>query len=174
MTAQPVNPAIALFAADLIVALYQMPACSAGGPLHVQLDDYNVEDHWWRDEYTTSNHPPYQTPVIQADRVALRTVEQYPTTSVGDLSDFVLPDVEEPTAGAAQHIARHDPARVLADVEAKRALVDYWSRAFQNPIDADKFPGHDWDLVRGAARWTLRHLATPYASHPDYQAYWAL
>lgn len=72
------------------------------------------------------------------------------------------------------HIARHDPARVLVDVAAKRALVDYWSRAFQNPIDADKFPGHDWDLVRGAARWTLRHLATPYARHPDYQAYWAL
>ena len=65
MTDQPVNPAIALFAADLIVALYQLPACSAGGPLHVQLDDYNVEDHWWSDEYTTRDHPPYQTPVIQ-------------------------------------------------------------------------------------------------------------
>lgn len=97
-----------------------------------------------------------------------KDIYPYKVTSDNEgLSPSVGPD-------AGRHIARHDPARVLADVEAKRALVDYWSRAFQNPIDADKFPGHDWDLVRGAARWTLRHLATSYASHPDYQAYWAL
>lgn len=51
----------------------------------------------------------------------------------------------------AAHIARHDPARVLAEVEAKRRMVD--------------------EHGNGTCR-TLRLLALPYADHPDYRPEW--
>ena len=46
-----------------------------------------------------------------------------------------------------RHIARHDPARVLADIRAKRQLLD-------------------------EGRWVLRLLALPYADHDEYQQEW--
>ncbi|WP_280393086.1 DUF6221 family protein [Nocardia wallacei] len=54
----------------------------------------------------------------------LLTSERYPA-NVADwqLEDRLLPNVEEPHAGAAQHIARHDVARVLRQVEAIRDVV---------------------------------------------------
>lgn len=72
----------------------------------------------------------------------------------------------------AQHIALHDPETVLAECYAKRRLVEFWSQAYQNPSDANRFAGPDWDRVRANAVWTLRHLALPYANHPDYQTAW--
>lgn len=53
---------------------------------------------------------------------------------------------------AGKHVARHDPARVLAECRAKRRLVEELG-AFR----------------RGAA---LRLLAMPYADHPDYRQEW--
>jgi hypothetical protein len=62
----------------------------------------------------------------------------------------------------------YPPARVLADVKAKRAIV------------AEHVNGEAWcDFCRGGLEsdWctcrTLRHLATAYADHPDYDATWA-
>jgi hypothetical protein len=57
----------------------------------------------------------------------------------------------------AAHIARHDPARVLRDVEAKRTLVGLWSRA------------QSYDR-RGL--YSLRALAQPYSNHKDYRGEW--
>lgn len=31
---------------ELVWRLYRLPGCSVGGPLHVVLDDANVDDHW--------------------------------------------------------------------------------------------------------------------------------
>jgi pyrimidine deaminase RibD-like protein len=59
---------------------------------------------------------------------------------------------------AEAHIARHDPARVLADVAAKRAIVAL------HPCD-DCGMGND-------PCSTLRLLAQPYAEHPDYDEEW--
>lgn len=57
--------------------------------------------------------------------------------------------------GLAEHIARHDPARVLADVAAKRAIVD------------------DYAEVPSTARLRpLRWLAEVWRDHPDYDAEW--
>lgn len=109
---------------------------------------------------------------LDTQAISLRTVEEYPTRYVGPLPAFIISQVEARVPGGLWHIARHDPARALADVASKRAILEYWSRAFQNPQDAGTFPGSDWDLVRGAAQWTLRHLAAPYAEHPDYQQEW--
>ena len=45
-------------------------------------------------------------------------------------------------------------ARVLAECEAKRMLID------------------GFDAWGDDAKWTLRILALPYADHPDYQQEW--
>lgn len=58
----------------------------------------------------------------------------------------------------AAHIARHDPARVFADVAAKREIV-----AWVGDYDADP-DGSAWGI--------LGHLAALYADHPDYRQEW--
>lgn len=57
------------------------------------------------------------------------------------------------------HIARHDPARVLAEVAAKRRIVDL----------ADHLSGRN--EVGGAI---LRALASVYADDPDWREEWAV
>lgn len=78
-------------------------------------------------------------------------------------------------AAVAEHIARHDPARVLAEVEAYRRIVEL----HQRDPDWSGWSG-DWCRTCGTASeyptdWpceTLRLLALPYAEHPDYDESW--
>ncbi|MET9465815.1 DUF6221 family protein [Streptomyces sp. NPDC006544] len=78
----------------------------------------------------------------------------------------------------ARHIARHDPARVLAEVDAKRQILD---------VHASEDTGDPFDGCRTCSwrdymdvlhvRWpcpTLRLMLTPYSDHPDYRAEWAI
>lgn len=66
-----------------------------------------------------------------------------------------LPDDGE--RADAEHIALNDPAAVLADIEAKRAiLADRWG----GPDHEDMWEHH------------VRLLAVPFASHPDYDPSW--
>jgi hypothetical protein len=65
------------------------------------------------------------------------------------------------------HIARHDPARVLAECEAKRRMVSrlqaYTDALAATPGDRERLARwSEWDLA-------ARYLALPYASHPDYR-----
>jgi hypothetical protein len=79
--------------------------------------------------------------------------------------------VEEPDAA---HIARHDPARVLADVKAKRAIVeDYRELRRQASAMADGPMGETARNMYAGLTLALRHLASVYADHPDYDATWA-
>ena len=55
-----------------------------------------------------------------------------------------------------EHIARWDPARVLAECEAKREIVVEMA----------------YDGL-GPREWILHQLALPYAGHPDYRQEWA-
>jgi hypothetical protein len=60
---------------------------------------------------------------------------------------------------ATIHSRRHDPFRVLAECEAKRRIVT----------------DHEWDETPGSPvqhSRELRHLATIYATHPDYREEW--
>ena len=71
------------------------------------------------------------------------------------------------TSPAMDHIARHDPARILREVAAKRALM------------ASHDIGHDPCEAHGAMYESvpcdvILHLAAVYSSHPDYQQEWAL
>lgn len=62
-------------------------------------------------------------------------------------------------AGIAEHIVRHDPARVLAEIDAKRRTLIRCEEALlaANPM-----------LIH-FAKQSLLDLARPYAGHPDYQ-----
>lgn len=73
---------------------------------------------------------------------------------------------------AAEHIARHDPARVLREIAAKRAIVD----AYQQGRDLLADNRQSWDLVRaavGAQRVVVHQLAAIWSDHPDYRQEWA-
>lgn len=83
-----------------------------------------------------------------------------------------------------QHIARHDPARVLAECEAKRRIVDLYAEhrstvmAYRNPRWADAMNDEDRlnhkraESRHRATEDVLRLLALPYADHPDYREEW--
>jgi len=73
----------------------------------------------------------------------------------------------------AEHIARHDPARVLADCAAKRAIVDE-----HEMIGSDLYPeeGSLWCATctprKTGPCQTLRLLALPYADCEGYDPAW--
>lgn len=64
-----------------------------------------------------------------------------------------------------EHIARHDPARVLADIAAKRKLLALWQQ-----MDADL----DLPKFHQAADELLAQLLAPFDAHPDYDPAWRI
>lgn len=91
----------------------------------------------------------------------------------------------------ADHIARHDPARVLREVEAKQRLLDLHAIVHRNigwrdddgevetgeiPVCGSCVPKHTHylsrEIVPEGPCQTLHLLALPYADHPDYQQEW--
>ncbi|MZF56929.1 hypothetical protein GTX53_24375 [Streptomyces sp. SID5594] len=65
----------------------------------------------------------------------------------------------------AAHIARHDPARVLREIDAKRSLLELAERAGD----------YHETFVNGfaaALESTLRLHAVAYTDHPDYRGTW--
>jgi hypothetical protein len=77
----------------------------------------------------------------------------------------------------AEHIARHDPARVLRDVEARRALLDEHHDVNDGScgtcVDGQwGYPTHGGSSPQRFPCRTLRLLALPYADHPDYNPEW--
>ncbi len=69
----------------------------------------------------------------------------------------------------AAHIARHDPARVFAECDAKRRIVERCERAVRWDRDANGAPP---EAVADWAWTTLELLALPFADHPDYDEAW--
>lgn len=93
-------------------------------------------------------------------------------------------DEGKPTEEQAAHIARHDPARVLREVESKRAILADHSNPHSAAAAED--PGLE-EGTRQSRRlngeWcvhhedhecsTLRAMAAVYSDHPDYRPEWA-
>ncbi|MFI1524950.1 DUF6221 family protein [Streptomyces griseus] len=69
----------------------------------------------------------------------------------------------------SRHIARHDPARVLREVEAKRRILD---EVVPEVEKAEEMIEDEWHTSTDAADDLIRLLALPYADHPDYQDTW--
>lgn len=69
----------------------------------------------------------------------------------------------------ARHIARHDPARVLAEVDAKRRILDSY---LPDATSVDEQINEEWRAGSALADDLLHLLALPYVDHTDYQDDW--
>ncbi|MEU4348293.1 DUF6221 family protein [Streptomyces sp. NPDC023838] len=83
--------------------------------------------------------------------------EEYVAVADPGRNKVVLSDVD---AEVLPFVLRHDPARVLAEVDAKRQLV---ARVENHALLMGR------DEIHGDL---LRLLALPYAGHPDYREEW--
>jgi hypothetical protein len=70
-----------------------------------------------------------------------------------------------------EHFARHDPSRVLRDVEAKRRILDTYEEARELARE-DSSLGAEM-LSRSEGLWYVVHdLASVSSDHPDYREEW--
>lgn len=85
-----------------------------------------------------------------------------------DEYNIIVHDEGMPTAEQSEHIARHDPDAVLADIAAKRAIVeacrDDLAQRGDGALDGE-VDRPTWDVL------TL--LASAYADRPGYRQEWA-
>ncbi|MGW4648063.1 DUF6221 family protein [Kitasatospora sp. NPDC004289] len=72
-------------------------------------------------------------------------------------------DIEFSGQAIAPHIARHDPARVLAEVKAKQYILTMCADIATRGAEPER---------QAQAELTLRALAFPYRSHPDCHPDW--
>lgn len=94
----------------------------------------------------------------------------------------VIHDDGEFDGATADHIALHDPARVLREVEAKRRILDLHGCAGRKVGEGYPADGFAWCATCGSGEeheyptpWpcvTLRLLALPHADHPGYREEW--
>ncbi|MFD7661098.1 DUF6221 family protein [Streptomyces sp. NPDC059788] len=113
--------------------------------------------------------------------------DEWDAAGAGDDSDSRLshwevvkiarPHATPAAKSVSEHIARHDPARVLAEVDAKRRLlvVHAKSSSYDGCVICDD--GNDSCGCMGGAHWeypcdTVKLLALSYADHPDYRQEW--
>lgn len=97
------------------------------------------------------------------EQTARGALERWPGSEIGQLG---IP-------AAATHIARHDPARVIRDIDAKRQILRHITPeldAGSGGVDSDEFGDE-------LAHWTrlltiARLFAQAYADHPNYQEDW--
>ena len=79
------------------------------------------------------------------------------------------------TPSEAEHIARHDPKRVLAEVDAKRRILGWMvdDAGFDLPATKTQaMSSEEWYRVT-VARVTIKLLALPYADRDGYRSEWA-
>jgi hypothetical protein len=85
---------------------------------------------------------------------------------------FRPPTYIDPDA-IGSHIARHDPAQVLAEVKAKRAILDGCVETLAGEDSWDPMTeggsGEEFEL----ARFVIRQQAQPYAGRPGWREEWA-
>jgi len=84
-------------------------------------------------------------------------------------SEPLIYDEGTPDLLEAAHIARHDPARVLREVAAKRAILAEHQEAASGGYCELCYYGY------GGGSWpcpTVRALASVYSDHPDYREEW--
>lgn len=68
----------------------------------------------------------------------------------------------------AVHIARHNPDRVLREIEAHRSIVAFYEALNDHPMRSDA--AFHWQRL--AMKQTVRKLARIYADHPDFDPEW--
>jgi hypothetical protein len=81
--------------------------------------------------------------------------------TLGPITDDLRADPDDHRVG---HMFRWSPARVLADCEAKRRIVEDYLAQLNSHQSG-------WD-ARTPRDYPLRALALPYADHADYRDEW--
>lgn len=113
--------------------------------------------------------PPYDGATWANDYDHLFVVQDRP----GQPRKVQIADCGSAAFTLTPHLARHDPARVLAEVEAKRRIVNELVPRMNDMSDA---MDGEWGVGAGPEEYEseqlLRLFALPYANHPDYRAEW--
>jgi hypothetical protein len=131
--------------------------------------------HWqWEDGETDEVITPdlsAKGPLDEDVALSLRSRETWPTGSVGELPQFAIHAAEDVPVAVGGHIVRHDPARVLAEVDAKRQVVERFEQA-------QRYASTAWGQSNAASaeaqalRAVALLLASVHADHPDYRDEW--
>jgi len=106
--------------------------------------------------------------------------EDYESVFAGDWDRILIARDSVRGGRPATHIARHDPARVLAATSAMRAIVALHYMVSDDYLDGDgieraAFICHECDNSGRPDNWpcpTMRAVAATWSSHPDYQQSW--
>ncbi|QDN64499.1 hypothetical protein FNV66_00890 (plasmid) [Streptomyces sp. S1D4-14] len=80
-------------------------------------------------------------------------------------------DCGEVSAGMmaeGDHIAEHDPARVLREIGAKRQALDHYAEFRRLATGGERA----YRLAVGAVAMQIQIMALPYADRPGYQETW--
>jgi hypothetical protein len=75
--------------------------------------------------------------------------------------------------GDRAHIIRHDPSRVLREIDAKRGVLRQYEdvrEQVRNPVSAENRQAAR--IEQGALGDVMRLLALPYADRPGYDEAW--
>jgi hypothetical protein len=84
-------------------------------------------------------------------------------------------EVDESDLGpySIEHARLHDPARVLREVEAGRAMVEKYERGRRlwNP-DTKNWFSPAAAMFGSDMEWLIRTLAAAWSDHPDYRPEW--
>jgi hypothetical protein len=104
------------------------------------------------------------------DRLARSALAETPVES-GRETRYPYPE----RLATCMHNGRHGPARVLREVEAKRAILAAWASA-----ESRRPPKGEWyEYAQGigdgradALRDAVKILAAVYGDHPDYRQEW--
>jgi hypothetical protein len=127
------------------------------------------------------------------------------TMTIRGLAEFLAARLDEDEAAAKawlpfgnpdatnrEHAARHDPARVLREVEAKRQILalHHPSPGLRHPVtdyhvdicaacDVPELPQAEWEHIDGFDGSiypcdTVRALAAVWSDHPDFDPAWSL
>jgi hypothetical protein len=93
------------------------------------------------------------------------------------MNHATIAEVDDPEDG--RHIARWHPARVLAECEVKRRIVEHVQHA-QERYDQERGSGYgdgadmEWLTKLEALEPVLQMLAQPYSDHPAFRDEWRL
>jgi hypothetical protein len=104
----------------------------------------------------------FLTARLDEDEAAARGwFDRFPDMPADELADQAAAGV---TDEGYIHIARHDPARVLREVAAKRKILAEHAQGWGHPCEA--YTGPEFPCP------TLRALAGVWSDHPDYDPAW--
>lgn len=174
---------------DFLLARYaEDEAVAREASRHYQEPIVEGGEHWrWECRDDEVVVPNFDMEFMQCSHedwsMSLRSVEEYPYRSIPGVGPSIHLSLEsELSPVVAAHITRHDPARVLADIAAKRAVVELHgptrdNRAFsmretpEQSCSVCVMAHADMDCENEP--WpcpTLRALALPYRDHPEFEA----